>query len=183
MDKRKEANAEVKRKIEVAFFELLKKKSFSEITVTDLVTRAGVARASYYRNYNSMEDIVSQYVQNLWLKMRQELDRQAFQLGQKAPRECVTVPLRYYYREQERFLLLRDRGLEPSLLQSANFWGEDSLGDMPYSSVQKYRIYFIAGACINVLMQWMKGGCRESVEDMADLLLDLINGILTGGEY
>lgn len=90
----------------------------------------------------------------------------------------MTVPLNYYIRERERFLLLFDFGFEPLLLKTANYLGEVKLGDMPYHSVQKYRIYFITGAILNVLLQWLKGNCRESVDDMADLLLELINGIL-----
>lgn len=178
MDKRKIANAAVKKKMEDAFFALLSEKPFSEITVTDLVTRAGVARASYYRNYESMEDIVRQYLAQLQSEMQNELGGQAFRLGEKAPRDCVTVPLNYYIRERERFLLLFDFGFEPLLLKTANYLGEVKLGDMPYHSVQKYRIYFITGAILNVLLQWLKGNCRESVDDMADLLLELINGIL-----
>ncbi|MCI5536130.1 MAG: TetR/AcrR family transcriptional regulator [Lentihominibacter sp.] len=29
-----------------------------DITVTDIVTRAGVARASFYRNFNSINDVI-----------------------------------------------------------------------------------------------------------------------------
>lgn len=45
MDKRKAANLEVKRRIKDALYDLMAEKSFSEITVTDIIQRAGVARA------------------------------------------------------------------------------------------------------------------------------------------
>lgn len=37
MDKRKEANLEVKRRIKDALYDLMAEKSFSEITVTDII--------------------------------------------------------------------------------------------------------------------------------------------------
>ena len=40
-----------------ALFELMNRKPFSEITVTELVNHAGVGRATYYRNYTSKEEI------------------------------------------------------------------------------------------------------------------------------
>ena len=58
MDKRKEANIRVKTNITEALFALMHEKSFSDITVTELIRKAGVARASYYRNYDSMEDVL-----------------------------------------------------------------------------------------------------------------------------
>lgn len=64
MDKRVEANQKVKRKIENALFTLLNRKNFSTITVTDIVQTAGVARASYYRNFRSKEQIIETYMAN-----------------------------------------------------------------------------------------------------------------------
>ena len=46
-------------------FSLLRKKSFSEITVTDIVKEANVARASYYRNFENKEQIIEAAMDNL----------------------------------------------------------------------------------------------------------------------
>lgn len=53
MDKRKEANIRVKSSIVDALFMLMKRKPISEITVTEIIKKAGVARVSFYRNYTS----------------------------------------------------------------------------------------------------------------------------------
>lgn len=58
MDKRKEANIRVRRSITDALFSLMKDKNFSEITITEIIREAGVARASFYRNYTSKEDVL-----------------------------------------------------------------------------------------------------------------------------
>ena len=50
MDKRKEANLRVRRQITDTLFALMQKKSLSEITVSEIVKGAGVARAYIYLN-------------------------------------------------------------------------------------------------------------------------------------
>ena len=42
--------------------QLLKTKSLSNITITELTERAGVSRMTYYRNYHSLDDIFSSWI-------------------------------------------------------------------------------------------------------------------------
>ena len=49
---------DVKTKMKKAMVSLLKKKNYLQITVTDLVEEAGVARASFYRVYNSIDQVL-----------------------------------------------------------------------------------------------------------------------------
>ncbi|MCI1986608.1 MAG: TetR/AcrR family transcriptional regulator [Lactobacillus sp.] len=44
-----------------ALLQLLEKQPLNEIKVTTLVTRAGVSRMAFYRNYQSLEDILKAY--------------------------------------------------------------------------------------------------------------------------
>ena len=58
MSKSSMDNQRVKNQIIEGLFSLLRKKAFSEITVTDIVKEAKVARASYYRNFQNKEEII-----------------------------------------------------------------------------------------------------------------------------
>ena len=51
-------NKTVNKTIRTAFLELLSEKPYVDITVTDIVNKAGVARISYYRHFSSVNDIV-----------------------------------------------------------------------------------------------------------------------------
>ena len=44
--------------IEEATIDLLKKKKLKDITIMEVVKKAGVCRASFYRNYADLEDIL-----------------------------------------------------------------------------------------------------------------------------
>ena len=48
----------VSEEITNALMDLMAEKPFTEITVTDVVNRAGVARASFYRNFSSTGEIL-----------------------------------------------------------------------------------------------------------------------------
>ena len=41
----------------------MNKKNYENITITDIAERAGVTRITFYRNFNTKDDIVKQYVQ------------------------------------------------------------------------------------------------------------------------
>ena len=69
-DKRLEANRLVKLRIARALTKLMEKKNFSDITVTEIVQTAGVARASYYRNFTSKEEVLIKVTDYIWQNYR-----------------------------------------------------------------------------------------------------------------
>lgn len=174
MDKRKIENARVKRNIEDAFFALLKEKNFSEITVTDLVKRSGVARTSYYRNFDSKEDIIKEYI----LRLRTEIDTAAGYsaevFGNTLNRPALTVHLSHYLKEKHNFMLLYENGFGTLLLDEMDRYIEEALGDMSCRSLERYSLYFTSGAIFNTITQWLKSGAKESPGEMAQIFLDLL---------
>ena len=62
MERRHPANLFVRDCITKALFKLMKSKNYHDITVSALVKTAGVSRNSFYRNYQSIEDILRQYL-------------------------------------------------------------------------------------------------------------------------
>ena len=55
-----------------ALFELMNRKPFSEITITELVKYAGVGRATYYRNYTCKEEIIENYIYRLMMDFHEQ---------------------------------------------------------------------------------------------------------------
>ncbi len=60
---------DVKTKMKKAMASLLKRKNYLQITVTDLVQEAGVARASFYRVYNSIDRVLD----DVYIDLKHEL--------------------------------------------------------------------------------------------------------------
>ncbi|MDE5631168.1 MAG: TetR/AcrR family transcriptional regulator, partial [Bacilli bacterium] len=48
-----------------ALFTLMKKKKYEDISITEITNKAGVSRVSFYRNFNSTEDIIKKWIEDI----------------------------------------------------------------------------------------------------------------------
>ena len=55
-------NIQVKQDMYKALLRLIRNKTFSSISVSDITSEAGVSRMSFYRNYNVIEDILTEHL-------------------------------------------------------------------------------------------------------------------------
>lgn len=173
MDKRTIANQEAKQKIITAFFSLLKKKRFSEITVTDIIKTAGVARATYYRNFDVKENIIEEYLNTCRKQMKPILVDENFS-SETLAYENLVIRLKQISAQKENLLLLCQNGFTDFLHEESNRFAEIILGDMPIHSIERYNIYIVSGALLNLMIQWVKNDCAESPEEMAKLIAEKI---------
>lgn len=65
IDKRKIANKMVKEKLLTALISFSGEKDWSKVTVTELIKKSGVARASFYRNFKSIEEIIDYGIEQM----------------------------------------------------------------------------------------------------------------------
>lgn len=164
MDKRKEANIRVKQSITKALLTLMYQKSFSEISITEIITKAKVARASFYRNYTSKEDVLLTVVRDALAHFRENAD---YDLG-----DCYQYPhvkrcFTYFKLYGEFILDLCNFGYGEWILKEINNFHEDIAGIMPCNSIEKYKLYVFVGALYNTAVMWLQDGAKESEEDIA----------------
>lgn len=58
--------------IYIALLQLMETKLYKDISITDIVKRAGVSRMAYYRNYNSKDEILTKRLERILDKFRVE---------------------------------------------------------------------------------------------------------------
>lgn len=167
-------NERVKKSIQEALFALLKKKRFSEITITDIVQESGVARASYYRNFDSKENIIETYIQRLHHEVGQMINASENIISSFNHKNLV-ISLEYYLKHKYYILQLYNNGFGTLIQEELNRYAEDFLGDMPCHSIKRYELYFISGAMFNMIIQWLKNGAEESPNEMAHVFLDYLS--------
>lgn len=85
-----------------ALLQLMEKKPFSDISISELCTRAGVGRVSFYRNYDNMQDILSDYL----TKCTDEWWAEFIQHPQEYFRDHFWSELLEQYRKNERLISL-----------------------------------------------------------------------------
>ena len=179
MDKRKEANARARASIESALVDLLQTKSYSSITVTDIVRRAGVARATYYRNYDSIEDIMVSLLASVRSQILEDVGIKSGQIERSQLSTDVLEVFIHHYRLRRREILsLHNSGFSPSLMQLMADFAAESIGDMSANSIRRYDVYALPGAMYGVLIRWLEAGCPESDREMAAYLSHLVANVL-----
>ena len=65
MNMHQEEHELIKQSVMEALLALMDVKPFSEITITELVSKAGIARSTYYRNYSSKEEIIAERIDDV----------------------------------------------------------------------------------------------------------------------
>ena len=171
MDKRQLANRRVKDKIERALMQLMSEKSFSEITVSDIICRSGVARASYYRNYYSKEEILLEATDNAKNSYHARLEKIGCEYNSY---EGILLAFRYFKAYRKYILCVYNAGLSTIYLKLLDEYLETEGGDMKNTDIRRYMLYFYSGAIYNVFMKWLENEMQETPEEMARLLFTII---------
>ncbi|UUM61404.1 TetR/AcrR family transcriptional regulator [Streptococcus suis] len=94
----KEANQLTKESLETALLFLLEKKELKNISVSELVRKAGVSRNAFYRNYKSKEEILEIYYE----RTSSNLKKKWQSLQEKVHKDGVKQSFVEFVQEQKR---------------------------------------------------------------------------------
>lgn len=164
MDRRKEENIRVRTNITNALFDLLQRKSFSDITITEIIRKSGVARASFYRNYTSKEDVLMKLISGILEQFREEADYNLEDyMSYRHVLRCFV-----YFKKYERYVLdLYQSGFGIFLLEELNHFHESIAGVMKVHSLSRYQLYMYIGALYNTAIVWLQSEEQEPAEEIA----------------
>lgn len=163
----------VKDRLLAALIGFAGKKDWSEVTVTELIGRAGVARASFYRNFRSVAEVIDYGIRQITRLYSQGRGDLAEDLRSKP---LMEYKFRFYREYAELILAFHRAQADISLLDVITDCEIEACGGMPASSIRRYELYYYSGAFYNMMLCWLEGGARESPEAMADAFLALASG-------
>ncbi|MEW4369804.1 TetR/AcrR family transcriptional regulator [Paenibacillus kandeliae] len=166
-----ETNRLTREAICTALLLLIQDRPFGKITITDIVKRAGVSRMAYYNNYSSKQDILIDLVDSLILEINQHLLPYTDTLTGKStdPEAFIRVLFESILAKREVYRTLQEAHFDYVIL--------DCLNEIMQSQLQHptdeyvYWTYFKAGALYNVIVQWIRFGFVQSVEEMTAICL------------
>lgn len=164
----------VKEEIEHALLKLLTQKSYSDITVTDIVTQAKVARASYYRNFASISDVID----NITDKMAKDFLKDKLLITNTTDeRKWREYLFHYFYQTPYRHkTILSMKSENVSLFMQHLHDKIDRLEqDSPTNSIEeKYGQIAKISLIDGISRKWVKDGMKETPEEMVDYVMSLI---------
>ncbi len=166
MNKKTEINKAVKRKIADALLALMREKSIADVTVTELVNAAGVARVTFYRNYSSKENVLTTLIDDA---LEELMDGRDYHEMDYMTYRHVLAAFEMFKKRQSDVSDLYHSGFAILLLERLNDFHAAIAGGMPNSSADKYAVYFYMGAMFDIAVNWIENGCVEPTKSIAEV--------------
>lgn len=151
-------------KLEQAFLELLQTREIKEITVSELISRAGLNRSTFYANYVDIFDLADQARGKLEHEFQELFADQIGLHGQNGALRLFTHIKANQQFYQTYFKLCND---DRHLL---SVYDVKRAEQEHMDSNLKYHIEFFRNGLNSIIKLWLADGCRESPEEMAEVL-------------
>lgn len=155
---------ESQKKIERAFIELLQTHEIKEITVSDLIKKAGLNRSTFYANYidifdlaDKTREILEQEFSNLFT------DYDYFNENSGAEKMFAHIKDNQLFYKTYFKLCYDDKHL-------VSIYDPKRAEKEHIESHLKYHIEFFRNGLNAIIKLWLSNGCQESPKEMAEIL-------------
>lgn len=154
-----------------ALCDLLTKNSINDINVSDICTKAGVSRMSFYRNFKSKDDLVEKSLEKILENLKETLSKQE-QINQyTVTREIFATALKY-----QKVTKAFDNS--DYITKFTNCIAEKLFTFSPEDKInpaQKFIPIFYFSAIAGTLAAWLNKGAIETPEEMAKAICSHAN--------
>lgn len=169
-------NYSVKEEIEKALLTLLSKKDYTNITVTDVVKEAKVARVSFYRHFSSISDVLDSIAEQTVQKFNIEFLPLMDASNERKLREFL---FNYFYQVslnlKEMWTLNAVNSNFLSTYLAAKLQKNFQVPDSSAATMsEKYG--WVAKLCLldGIAQKWVFDGLQETPEEMIDYVMPII---------
>ena len=171
-----------KNMIKEAFFELLKEKDYSKITVTDIVNKADLNRSTFYAHYLDVRAITEEFENEVINKMMELLKKFEFKNFFNNPTHLLLEISRFLESHEVEYKILLKINDAQTFLKKlreifANYMRKDSdisnyLNDLKMVNL---RISYFSGGIINMYQDYFNGKLDCTLNDIALEVAKLIS--------
>lgn len=147
-----------------ALFQLMKRKSFEQISVTEICEEAAIGRKTFYRNFELREDVIAYRLDQMVEEYEKELEglslegqlRHHFEYVQRHQDIFITLyKNNLIWMSVKRFIIL--------LPKTMPVWSENEVE-------QEYRCGYIMAGVEAIQKIWIERGCQESIDEIVDII-------------
>lgn len=151
-------------KIEKAFVELLQTRELKDITVSDIIKLTGLNRSTFYANFLDIYDLADK------LREKLEKDFSAVFSDESEDREkSGAVKMFTHIKENQLFYKTYFRLNYDSKHDIYIYDVKRAQQDFDNKNI-KYHIEFFRNGINAIIKMWLAEGCKESPEEMAEIL-------------
>lgn len=167
-------NQIVQESLFTALIQLMQKKEFHNITITEITEKAGVSRMSYYRNYSSKEDILIKYLDRIFDEYLTELLR----LKKCTKYDIAKIYFSNMRRHKQFWITVIRSNISYLIPQKVDIYINDLFekyfrSEYHPKAFKEYIFDYYAGGLYKTSVKWIQNGMKESDEEMAELICRL----------
>ena len=163
----------VKSMMKKGLIRLLGKKKFIDITVTDLIKESGVARASFYRVYKNIDEVVDELVVDL----RNDFNTHFRPFASTRDKDGLMNELITFFQREKN-----SETMFSKIIPENNSLLVTKIQELPVQEeynekkdiYRKYLTGMVAIGIIIILETWRRSSFKESPEEMAKFTFDIV---------
>jgi AcrR family transcriptional regulator len=158
-----------------SLMKLLDKKPLSEITITEITEGAGVSRMSYYRNYDSKEEILIDHLDKIftdYLELIKKWNYKGSCFDYAYLLQCFT----YFSKQQQFMICLLKSGMGDLMLNRLTTFIVDFFCPKECDIVMYYKMTAFAGSIYSTYVTWIGRQRHESLMQMAQIVSAIYAG-------
>lgn len=159
----------------MSIYQLMHRLPYNKITVKLICEKAGVSRMSFYRYYTTKEDIFINFSDERFAEFYE-----LYLLNKNVTIDSFVMNLIHYIKRYSRQIKILEQADKMSILITQfERYVSYLMNSVKSPIISAYRanplaVPFFAGAIFNVLVYWSKHDFKESEEEMANYLYDIV---------
>ena len=155
-------------KIGECILKMLDKIPLADIRVSNIAEAAGISRMTFYHYYDTKEKALVDYLAEIIETYAAEAEKRGI-AHKFHTREHLEFTFQFFSRYDRYLLRLERIGCFNLLLDGINQFLETNY--KKHFEASMYSLYFYAGALLNVFMKWLHNGKKESVSEIARIIM------------
>lgn len=161
-------NKIVAESITLALIQLMEKKDFNDISITELTKRAGVGRVSFYRNFEDKTDVLRKYLNDIQYEFMRS--REANRHDSNFT-EYITGLFAHLYTYKELAILLLKADMFYLVKEQFDF----VFDKLKTTSEEESALFFLSGGLYNAFYYWVSNDFFGSPKEIAQNITKYIN--------
>lgn len=154
-----------------ALLSLLKTKEYSAITIKDITSKAGISRLTFYRNFESKEDIIRYHMERGFRKYMEELRT----VPDLELRQMIALCFQNWEKHKVDIQMLTSQNLGWLLREPFETFLQAVLKQMELEEKYTYfQIQFLIGGMFSDMLAWLNDTQGRKPDDIAQEIMAII---------
>lgn len=154
-----------------ALMKLLGKKSYEKITVCEITKTAGVSRMSFYRNFESKEDLIFKGINEIIKSVNNKIKQRDVINSYTVTKEFFET----FKNFKDIFHAFDNCTIKKTLIDTITKRMRENVPIDYMNKTSKYIPIFYFGAISTTMIEWLKSGAVETPDEMARMISSLIS--------